>query len=328
MDKKVLSINGLMKHMRDKHNINIGGTPDKVKLRNIGYFHGYKGYRFIKNTSNKLTFNNFDEIVVFYDFDIELKGIFYPLIMFIETALKNYVLESLFKYSKTGNFYEIFNEKLTYYNKYPIGSSNYKKELKKALDLKNKCFSLIAREHNNEIIKHYLNSNREIPLWSLFEVITMGDFGNFAHCLDTVIKEDVSNSIGFNQAIDIDKSMLEKIIISLKDLRNSIAHNNIIFDNRFYNSNTFGKTDIINLLTVETKIKGITFEQITDFFILMIFILKKLKTHKKDMKKHITIFEKSVIKFDSKLPISDFQKIFHTDFRKKMQDLKYYIDNN
>ena len=61
MDKKVLSINGLMKHMRDKHNINIGGTPDKVKLRNIGYFHGYKGYRFIKNTSNKLTFNNFDE---------------------------------------------------------------------------------------------------------------------------------------------------------------------------------------------------------------------------------------------------------------------------
>ena len=41
------SLNGLMRHLRNQ-GIDIRGTTDKRLLRNSGYFHGYKGYRFFK----------------------------------------------------------------------------------------------------------------------------------------------------------------------------------------------------------------------------------------------------------------------------------------
>ena len=47
----VKSINSLMAHLRDEKLIDIRGSLHKRKLRNLGYYHGYKGYRFIKNTS-------------------------------------------------------------------------------------------------------------------------------------------------------------------------------------------------------------------------------------------------------------------------------------
>mgnify|MGYP005901801507 CR=1 FL=1 len=42
------SLNGLMRHLRNQ-GIDIRGTTDKRLLRNSGYFHGYKGYRFLNN---------------------------------------------------------------------------------------------------------------------------------------------------------------------------------------------------------------------------------------------------------------------------------------
>lgn len=36
-----------MRHIREHHHIDIEGSKDKNKLINIGYYHGYKGYKFI-----------------------------------------------------------------------------------------------------------------------------------------------------------------------------------------------------------------------------------------------------------------------------------------
>ena len=47
------SLNGLMRHLRNQ-GIDIRGTTDKRLLRNSGYFHGYKGYRFFKQPTNRL----------------------------------------------------------------------------------------------------------------------------------------------------------------------------------------------------------------------------------------------------------------------------------
>ena len=41
------SLNVLMRHLRNQ-GIDIRGTTDKRLLRNSGYFHGYKGYRFFR----------------------------------------------------------------------------------------------------------------------------------------------------------------------------------------------------------------------------------------------------------------------------------------
>ena len=47
------TLNSLMKHLRDG-GIAIDGSAQKRRLKNIGYYHGYKGYRFAGNASNRL----------------------------------------------------------------------------------------------------------------------------------------------------------------------------------------------------------------------------------------------------------------------------------
>ena len=49
---KPKSVNALMAHMRDEKNIEIKGSSQKRKLRNMGYFHGYKGYRYCNSPDN------------------------------------------------------------------------------------------------------------------------------------------------------------------------------------------------------------------------------------------------------------------------------------
>ena len=98
------SIDGLMRYLRDKKGIEISGSAQKRKLRNIGYYHGYKGYRFVGTSTNTVPYTNFDQVQAFYDFDMRLKAILYPQLMFIETALKNYVLEELIRFGNSDNF--------------------------------------------------------------------------------------------------------------------------------------------------------------------------------------------------------------------------------
>ena len=51
---KAKTINGLMIHLRDDCKIDIGGSKDKLQLTQYGYYHEYKGYRFIKQRSNTI----------------------------------------------------------------------------------------------------------------------------------------------------------------------------------------------------------------------------------------------------------------------------------
>lgn len=100
----IKSINGLMKYLRKKHNIQIDGSHHKKQLKSVGYYHGYKGYRYIKKPKNKIKFNNFDEIMSIINFDNKVKALLYPQVMFIETALKSYALEIIIQ---DGNTLEI-----------------------------------------------------------------------------------------------------------------------------------------------------------------------------------------------------------------------------
>ena len=112
---KVRTTNALMKYLREKHNISIKGTKDKKNLRNIGYYHGYKGYRYINNPQNRINLSSFDEIVSIVDFDSKLKSLLYPQIMQIETISKNIVLQILVEEYKTDEFNVIYENGMTDY---------------------------------------------------------------------------------------------------------------------------------------------------------------------------------------------------------------------
>ena len=72
------TFNGLMKHMRANSGLTIEGSIMKKQLMNMGYFHGYKGYRFFANSSILLgfrSFNVFETFILNDSFLINLEGI-------------------------------------------------------------------------------------------------------------------------------------------------------------------------------------------------------------------------------------------------------------
>lgn len=323
--ENIVGINQLMKHLRNHHNIMISGSLHKRSLRNYGYFHGYKGYRYFKSSTNRIKYTNFDEVIAFNDFDLELKSLFYPHIMFIETAIKNYVLEEILLESLSCSFEFIFKHKITYYKSFKINSDDYRKQLNKRLRLRNQIYSTISRDYSNEkkLIQHYYHNDKTLPIWAIFEIISMGEFGSFVSCLDLNIKKKISRSIDLNQSCDSDKKLTERIIFIIKELRNAIAHNLVIFDVRFKNMNI--ANSVKTCIELDTKITNITFQTILDYFILIIYLQKKVRVKKSELKRTINHFEMSINNFKQRIPYNIYSKIFLTDTKKKLIQLRDYV---
>lgn len=324
MQKKPKSINALMAYMRDVKGLNISGSSDKKKLRYMGYFHGYKGYRYHNNPANTYAFNSFDEVQAIYDFDMALKTMFYPEIMFLETTFKNYVLEVILEESKSKRFADIYAKLLTDYKAYPIGSNEYKKAINKRMNLRNKVYSLISRDYGKRfIVNHYYDKDQPLPIWAIFELISLGEFGTLVDCLELNTAKKVSKCVGIKVTYDRNGKLLPLIVYALKDLRNAIAHNNTIFDTRF-------KTSKVNLriakcISAETGINNITFESIVDYVILISFMMKLLECPKKKILAFIRLFEKNCEELRGKVSTSILNTIVYTDTRTKLNLLKKYL---
>ncbi len=101
------TLNSLMKHLRSS-GIAIGGSAQKRTLKNMGYYHGYKGYRFAGKASNRLPLTDFGQLAALYDFDSKLKALFYPRVMAIETALKNYTIEAVVLDAGSSSFEDVW----------------------------------------------------------------------------------------------------------------------------------------------------------------------------------------------------------------------------
>lgn len=210
------SINGLMKHLREEHNMQIGGSNDKKRLKYVGYYHGYKGYRYIKNPNNKINFKNFDELMSIIEFDNKVKALLYPQVMFIETALKNYALEIIIQEGKTENFSEIYSKLMVDYKSYK--DDKYKSSYKKRLDMFSRIQNTIANKYasDNNIVSHYLKKDESIPIWAIFEIITLGEFGNIISTLNLKTRKNISQDLGLNISFDSGRGLSSKYNICFK----------------------------------------------------------------------------------------------------------------
>ena len=324
MQKKPKSINALMAYMRDEKGLNIAGSSDKKKLRYMGYFHGYKGYRYHNNPTNRYAFSSFDEVQAIYDFDMSIKTMLYPEIMFLETTLKNYVLEVILDEARSKRFADIYAKLLTDYKAYPIGSNDYKKAINKRMNLRNKVYSLISRDYGKRfIVNHYYDKDQPLPIWAIFELISLGEFGSFVDCLDQTTGKKVSKSVGVKVSYDRDGKLLPLIVYTLKDLRNAVAHNNTVFDTRFKTGKV--NTRIAKCISVETGINNITFESVVDYVILISFMMKLLACPKKKVITFIRLFERNCEELRGKVSTSIFNTIVYTDTRTKLNFLKRYL---
>ena len=135
---KVKTINSLMKYLRDKKGISIQGSAQKRKLKNIGYYHGYKGYRFVNKPKNLIKYSDFNELLCVYEFDMQIKSLIYPQIMFLETAFKNYALDNIIRMTDSDRFADAYSKAMLEYKNNKIGTDAYKKAIQKRLNLRNR----------------------------------------------------------------------------------------------------------------------------------------------------------------------------------------------
>ena len=338
MSNKPKTINGLMKYLRDEKGIIISGASQKRKLMNIGYYHGYKGYRYIDKPSNRAPYTKFDELLAVYDFDMQLKSLFYPYVMQIETALKNYVLETIVETIHSENFTDVYSKLLDNYKFFSTSGKTYKtvydrekaedkfkKELQKRLDLRNRIYGVQASafKSDNKIAQHFLSKDIGLPIWAIFELLSLGEFGHFVSCLNKSCRSSISKKLGIQQSDDTNAMMPQRLIYTIKDLRNAIAHNDVVFDTRFKTGDI--DKQVSNTISNATNVTGITFQTITDYLVLLVYQLKLLGVSKTELRRLIAGFTEAQEKLRLAVPTNIYNKIIHTDNTRKVQALKVFI---
>ena len=321
-DGSYKTINSLMAYLRNTHDISIFGSSHKRKLRHYGYYHGFKGYRFVDSPSNRIPYRDFNELLHVIEMDRDLKSIFYSPIMFLETALKNIVLEIVLDEAKSSDFNKIFYCALNNY-KYISSSEKKKNAMRKRMNLRSSIYRTLAEQCDNRIISNFNNANRPVPIWAIFEVITLGSFANFVGCLCPNARKKISDEMSIPVSFNTGYLIPEKIIYILKDLRNAIAHNATIFDTRFRTAR-IDKT-ISRFLEDATGISNIMFNSLVDYLILIIYIFKAIGVGKTEMRALIQQFKNVLEQSRKRLPTMIFSQIILTDTSNKVNDLLNYI---
>lgn len=318
---------GLMRHLRS-NGIAISGSKQKRQLINTGYYHGYKGYRFFKEAKNKIPFTSYDEVYATIKYDSDLKALFYGKMMFIETAVKNIALESILINSNSERISDICNKVISSYKNAPAQfTSEQRRRLQQnKLNLQNSIQASLAnayRKGNPKITHFYNNGYSEVPIWAFFEIMTMGDFGHLLSCLTYDVRDDISKKLGINVSCDTNRQLIYKYIYALKDLRNAIAHNAVVFDTRFCNIEP--TKPMKQCLILEIGLPYVNFKTIGDYVILMSYYLKLLRIPKTELNVFVRNFEKIVAEYRNSVNAKVVAKVIHPDMISRMDILKEYL---
>lgn len=266
-------IDDLVEHLNE-NGIEISGNEQKRNLINTGYYHGYKGYRFFKDASNRLPFSSYDEIYSTIQYDEQLKE-----------KLSDMYIKAIAGYKNASEQY----------------TSEQKKRMQKnKLILQERIQSSLSKAYNagnKKIVHYYHNKNYdEVPLWAIFEIIFMGDFGYLLSCLTLNMRERVSKALGINLSADTKCELVYKYVYALKDLRNAVAHNDIVFDTRFRKIDP--TRPMKQCLKFETGLPYINFKTIGDYIALVCYYLKLLMVPKDEIQKFIQEYENIVQRYE------------------------------
>ena len=323
----MLSINQLMKYLRNHHQISVKSNQAQ-SLRNIGYYHGYKGYRFIRTPKQRIPFSSLDEVIALNKFDMQLKTLIYPKVMFIENALKSYVIEAVLQDSKSENLDVVFNKSITAYQSYTPGSPQYHNQYAKRMTLKGKINNALLRDysHQKQTVNHFFDTDRPIPIWAVFESLTLGEFGTFFACSNVNVKLKTSHILHLPSNLDADGKISEYMIYTIKDLRNAVAHNNTVFDTRFQTI-TINKR-LISLLETEVGITGLDFKYIDAYIILITYILRKMGETKTACKQFVSSFIDCTDLLRTQISPNIRNQILGTQQHAHLNQLQNFISNS
>lgn len=313
--KRYATYDSLMRHMR-KSGVHIAGSSQKRHLRLSGYFHGYKGYRFNKTPTNLIPFDSYSQVRLVIEFDEIVKSILYLPLMQLESAIKSICCDKIVTSIKSDSFSVVFEKALS--NNDPLAK----------LRCRDSVYSAMTKRYNgcSRIVPYYYRNDKYIPIWGIIEELTLGELSLLIQTLKPSYKLSISAELGIPEPTNTDGKLLHHFILGVKDLRNAVAHNKVIFDGRYME---FQKRNSISvILESETSISGISFSSVIDDIILVVFLLKNIGFSKTQLYKVISQITLEIDKLYSKFEYSLYKEIIPSDAHAKMEKLKMYIKKN
>ncbi len=249
--------------------------------------------------------------------------------MYIETALKNIALESILVNANSESIQDMFDRVVSSYHNAPAtATTDQRRKLQQnKLNLQNSIQASLASAYrkNNPKITHFYNNAgyAEVPLWALFEIMTLGDFGYLLSCLTYDVRDDISKRLGLNTSTDTNRGLIYKYVYTLKDLRNAIAHNAVVFDTRFRNIDP--TPAMKRCLIQDIGLPYVNFKTIGDYIILMSYYLHLLKVPKTKIKAFIREFEKITTEYRNSVNPGIASMVLHPDWPARMAALKNFL---
>lgn len=314
-------INDLVKIINNDHKISMNDEDD-VFLLNMGYYHGYKAFKHI-NYKKDLPINDFEDIKCLYELDNNLKLMFYEVIMKIETAIKNRIVDILVSNKKSSidsYISSLFkeqndtqNNKIKKKEKHTINEDLFK--IKYDID------SILRNNYRNRgVVKYYVDKNKEIPIWVVIDLMTIGNLCNLIKRLPNDIGKEISTIILKDEYKNYESiNVLNELLWLINNLRNAVAHNEIIFDCRFRNGKpTKGMKEFFygQLMKKNEKFcSEDSFESIVDYVIIVCYLMYILDFNKDEC---INFFKKFIN------ILNDFSSEISNDIYKMIFDKKDY----
>lgn len=318
-----------MRHLR-KNGISISGSKQKKQLINTGYFHGYKGYRFFQTANRPIPFSEYNEVYATIKYDSDIKSLFYGKIMFIETAVKNIALERIMIDAHSENIQYMYNRVVAGYSSFPqsVDTNTKQRAQHNKLILEKNIQTALSKAYdkNNPQIVHFYNkmSYDGVPLWALFEILTLGDFAYLLSCLNFNTRDHITKDLGMNVlSVDTNRELIYRYLYTLKDFRNAIAHNAIVFDARFRKIDPSSAMKLC--LKNEFNLPYINFKTIGDYLVLICFYLKLLGVSKTEIKALIREFEKITDNYINSVNPVVSNMVVHPDLKSRIISLKSSI---
>lgn len=119
---------------------------------------------------------------------------------------------------------------------------------------------------------------------------------------------------------------LSDIVFALRDLRNAIAHNGVIVDVRFKSGAV--STGVAQLIKQEeTGVGKIDFGDITDYIVLLVYLMRRMGFTKTECKQLVSGYEAVLEKYRSELPFNMYSKLIRTTARGKLIALRRFVSN-
>ena len=188
----------------------------KEALKKIGYFQlmgGYKSLFRIPGTKKYKEGTSFEEIVSLYEFDVELRELFFRYLLQVERNLR-----SLMSYYFTETYGAAQKEYLNPQN-YDLTKKN-----KYTVERLIATLERAANTQDNAYINYYREQYGDIPLWVLSNVLTFGNLSKMFRVFPQSLKSKVSKNFA-----PLNPHQMEQFLSVLTKYRNVCAHGERLF---------------------------------------------------------------------------------------------------